>query len=207
MIRTLLILSASLFLSQAALAQAPGNPMAPSPAQMKQAKEMMALMQEALKPLTQADVDNFVKAVDTYLKWVQSDPQRRATFAALPAPQKQAKIKELLGDKAGTMNNLLVLVGRVKMAQEVSKPNGRAEMKAKLTQAKTQMAQVEAQLAKMPPAMQTQIKSQMASGLKMLESAANYPDASIAIYKKNEAKVKAAMDRLEAEEQQTKPTK
>jgi len=207
MMRTLLTVLATLLIASPGFAQGPGVPGAPTAAQMKQAADMMDLMKKALQPLTQADVDSFLKAVDTYLNWVGQDAQRRAMFAALPAPMKQAKIQEMLGDKAGDMGNLLVLVGRVKLAQEVSKPKGRAEMKAKLAQAKAQMAQAEAQLAQMPPQMQAQIKSQMASGLKMLEAAANYPDTSIALFKKNEAKVMAAMDRLEAEEKKNKPAK
>ena len=101
----------------------------------------------------------------------------------------------------------MVLVGRIKLAEQVSTPNGRAEMKAKLAEAKGQMAQAQAQLAQMPPAMQTQLKSQMANALKMLEAAANYPDSSIAIFKKNEAKVKAAMDRLQSVEKKAGASK
>ncbi len=207
MIRTLLTLLTALLVASPALAQAPGAPAGPTPAQMKQAKEMMALMQEALKPLTQADVDNFITAADTFVKWVSSDVKRMEMFSALPPPMKQAKINEILGDKAGKLGNLLVLVGRIKLAEQVSTPNGRAEMKAKLAEAKGQMAQAQAQLAQMPPAMQTQLKSQMANALKMLEAAANYPDSSIAIFKKNEAKVKAAMDRLQSVEKKAGASK
>ena len=192
--------TATLLIASPALAQAPGAPGAPptpTPAQMKQAKEMMDLIQQALVPLTQADVDNFLTATDTFVKWLSGDAKRQAMFSALPPPMKQAKINEILGGKTGKSGNLMVLMGRIKLAEQVAAPNGRAEMKAKLAEAKGQMAQAQAQLAQMPPAVQIQIKNQMASALKMLEAAANYPDSSIAIYKKNEAKVKAAMGRLE----------
>lgn len=199
MIRMFLTLVVALIVATAAHAQAPAmQPPAPTPAQMKQAQQMMALMQEAIKPLTTADVENFLSAVTAFEKWVKKDVKRLAMFRALSPPMRQAKIKELLGDKAGHMGNLLVLVGRVKIAEQVAQPGERAKMKQKLVEAKKQMALASERLAQMPPAMQQQLKAQMASGLKMLEAAANYPDSGIAVYKKNEARIKAGVARLEA---------
>jgi hypothetical protein len=165
---------------------------------MKQAQEMMALMQEALIPLTAADVENFLTAVAAFEKWVTQDVKRLEMFRALPPPMRQAKIKELLGNKAGHMGNLLVLVGRVKFAEQAAEPDARAKMQATLSEAKGRMAEANVQLAQMPPAVQQKIKGQMAAAFKMLEVAANYPDASIAIYQKNKGRLRAAIVRLEA---------
>jgi hypothetical protein len=201
MTRTLLPLLALLLAAATAHAQGPATQprlAPPSPAQMKQAQEMMALMQEALIPLTAADVENFLTAVAAFEKWVKKDVKRLEMFRALPPPMRQAKIKELLGNKAGHMGNLLVLVGRVKFAEQAAEPGARAKMQAKLSEAKGRMVEANAQLAQMPPAVQQKIKGQMASAFKMLEVAANYPDASIAIYQKNKGRLQAAIARLEA---------
>ena len=77
MIRMFLTLVVALVVATAAHAQAPAmQPPTPTPAQMKQAQQMMALMQEAIKPLTTADVENFLAAVTAFerAEWFPNPP-------------------------------------------------------------------------------------------------------------------------------------
>ena len=64
-------------------------------------------------------------------------------------------------------------------------------------ESQAQKAMMESKMKELPPQMQSQMKSQLTAALEMLESGANYPDEAIAVYKKNQAKLDAAIKRLE----------
>lgn len=195
---------ACLIIATTAVAQKPASPRAPSASQPKPSVDMMAWMEQASQPLTQDDVRKFLKAVDVYLQWVSQDAQRRAMFARMPPPMKQAKIIEILGEKAGPMEKLLFLEGRVLFAESASKPNVPAQMKNEVSKVKAKMAATEAQLATMPQQQQAKIREQMNARLKLMEAVANYPAASIAIFKQHEVKLMSAIQRLADEKKWAK---
>jgi len=185
-------------------AQTQTTPPTSTTTRIKAKANMVDWMAQASQPLTKTDVAGFFKAVDAYLEWLGQDAKRRAMFATLPPPIRQDKLHELLGDNVGPMGNLLVLEGRVLFAESASKPNARPQMQAELKRVEAKMATTERELAGMSPDQQAQFKAHMTARLELMKAVANYPDASIALFKKHETKLMSAVRRLANESTQSK---
>lgn len=202
MTRLAIAAALSLLFTMQAFAQTKATPPTSSTTRIKAKENMVTWMSQASQPLTQTDVTNFLQAVDTYLDWVRQDPTRRAMFASLPPPIRQDKLREILADKVGLMDNLLVLEGRVLFAESASKPNSRSKMKAELQRVEAKMATTVREMAEMSVEQQAQFKEHMNARLNLMKAVANYPDASIALFEKHKKALMSAVRRLANESTQ-----
>ena len=192
-----LIFSLTLLASSVAVAQVPSQSGGKNMVEMQVADEFMAIAMEASKPLTEADVKQFLKAVDDFVSWAESDVKNRAAFHAMSADARRAKMEEMVSAGQGHKNGMAILFGRIEFANKMSQPGERDKLKKQYAESQAQKAMMESKLKELPPQMQSQMKSQLTGALEMLESGANYPDEAIAVYKKNQAKLDAAIKRLE----------
>jgi protein subunit release factor A len=159
-----------------------------------------ALLESVKEPLTQADVDEYLSVVARYEKWVTEDVQGLQKYWALPPAVRQAKLEEVFGEWAATAERLKILQSKVEMAKQASDPKIRAEMKKQITESEAKMAEAEANLAKLPPAMQAEYRARIQGGfqgaLDLAGIIVNYPEESLAIFKASEAALDAGKKQL-----------
>ena len=156
-------------------------------------EERNELMSAAVEPLTQADIDQFVRAVENYEQWVRADSQRLKTFSTLNPVQKQARLRQTLGNQSGDLGHLLRLASKMAFARKATADNFRQETRDELRQAQTALSQI--------PDSQTpegRARAEEAKfSLKLLEKAVAYPQSSIERYVKHQTLIEATLLRLE----------
>ena len=196
MIRLFTVILTSITLLSPSFAQVPGDLNLPTQAQLGEINQMTTLMQEGMKPLTEDDVTQFLRAAAAYEKWVKEELPRLESTAGRIKGQ-EARMSEFM-KRSEDMNNLIVLMFRVGFAEKLSDPKVRAEMTEDYTEAKAKMEEAKVQLAQLPAETRKQLMGVIEQSMALVEPAVNYPDASIKLYKKHEKELSAAMKRLEA---------
>ena len=210
MLRTFIVCFTSLFISSIAFADGPHGEHdtkahvpkvdlrpPPGPGLSREA-EMRALAREAVKPLKPSHVDDFVKAVDQYTKWVIADPKRIAILKETPVMERQTKLNELMGEEVGLVKDLSQLVMRMVIATEISKPNSKAKLEDRLRQINAQLAAIDKGESGLPESQRALYRQKAVDGIEMMEAMLKYPDASVALYRKNEVRIIMAQKALQA---------
>ena len=180
--------------AQAQLPTPPPGRGAPTPAQIQQMNQMMALMEKAMGPITQKDVTKFLTLVRKYESWV-SQAKR---FEKLPEADRQKMIEESMKKAGIVFSDMIVLTAKLRLASQAADPKNRKKAKSDLEKAKQRQKEMAPMLSKAPAEVRTQMKSQMEKGIRMLAFLANYPASSIKVYKKNQKAVDGAILQLES---------
>ena len=166
-----------------------GGGMAQSPQQLNQQgmqmNQMMALMEKAMGPITQKDVNNFLKIARKYESWVSKNIEQAKQLALLPEAERQKKIEQSLKKSGIVFSEMIVLTAKLRLASQGADQKNRKKAKEDLVKAKQRQKEMAPMLAKAPAEIQTQMKTQMERGMRMLAFLANYPASSIKVYKKN----------------------
>ena len=192
MIRRQFIWSCLILMGWLQFATAPSVASEPAPFSEVEQREIMLA---ATEPLTQRDIDLFVAAVEAYEKWVRADEQRLAEFSKYSPPQKQMRVRELLGDKAGPMHDLLRHVAKIAFLREVSQPDFKASMEPRLKHMRQQIKDLEGRDLSSEP---KQVLEMLKVTISVYEKAFVYPQASLDLYHKNKGLIEEMSQRLEA---------
>ncbi|MEE2903822.1 MAG: hypothetical protein VYC39_15955 [Myxococcota bacterium] len=185
-------------LSSAQLPAPPAGRSAPTPAQIEQMNQMMALMEKAMGPITQKDVNKFLKIARKYESWVSKNIEQAKQLALLPEAERQKKIEQSLKKSGIVFSEMIVLTAKLRLASQGADQKNRKKAKEDLVKAKQRQKEMAPMLAKAPAEIQTQMKTQMERGMRMLAFLANYPASSIKVYKKNKKAIDGAIQQLEA---------
>ena len=184
--------------SHAQLPTPPAGRGAPTPAQIEQMNQMMALMEKAMGPITQKDVNKFLKIARNYESWVTKNIEEAKKLRLLPEAERQKKMEESLKKSGIIFSDMIVLTAKLRLASQAAEPKNRKKAKADLEKAKQRQKEMAPMLAKAPAEIQTQMKTQMERGMRMLAFLANYPASSIKVYKKNQKAIDGAIQQLES---------
>jgi|GEM_PF-3498942 len=185
-------------ISRAQLPTPPAGRGAPTPAQIEQMNQMMALMEKAMGPITQKDVNKFLKISRKYESWVSKNIEQAKRLGKLPEAERQKKIEESLKKSGIVFSEMIVLTAKLRLASQGADQKNRKKAKEDLVKAKQRQKEMAPMLAKAPAEIQSQMKTQMERGMRMLAFLANYPASSIRIYKKNQKAIDGAIQQLES---------
>ena len=195
------VLGIALALPIASHAQLPTPPAgrgAPTPAQIEQMNQMMALMEKAMGPITQKEVNKFLKIARNYESWVTKNIEEAKKLRLLPEAERQKKMEESLKKSGVIFSDMIVLTAKLRLASQAADPKNRKKAKGDLEKTKQRQKEMAPMLAKAPAEIQTQMKTQMERGMRMLAFLANYPASSIKVYKKNQKAIDGAIQQLES---------
>ena len=165
-------------------------------------EERNRIILASVEPLTQSDIDHFVEAVEAYETWLRADEKRRLQFVKLSPPQKQMKLRQLLGHQAGVMNDLMLYVSKMGAVMNAAVPNFKPQTQVRLEDMQRQLKSIVAEIEKQnagTEAYNTLVarKTQLDMAIKITEKALLIPQSSIDLFAQNSELIVATIKRLE----------
>ena len=168
------------------------NVQAQAPSDAEQ-KLMLTVMETVIgSPLTQKDIDVFVKTVNSSKEMKKSNLAEWERIDKLALIEKREAINKSAGLATG--EDYFVSSMRVQLTRQLKSDPTKEQVKAQQAQAKQQAAAMEAQLKSMPAEQQSALRAQLDLSLKMIDYLVAYPDASVELYKTNETKIEHMHD-------------
>ena len=171
----------------------------PTPQQQQETQKMMLekMAKVVVSPLTQQDVDTFLKVVEASKRLKLEDEKAWDEINKLPPKEKEKKIKEL--SNLPDTEDYIVSIMRIQIATQVNNPTELAQIKQQYETVKQQVAAAKAQLASLPEEQRKTMEEQMNLSLQMMEMMVNYPKAGLDVYSANKTKIDEGIKFLEEE--------
>ena len=151
------------------------------------------------QPLTQEEIDLFLKHAATVLQWAEENSKEWLAADESDNPLATIRTFDIWNQVDVTSSEFVSLVGKLMFAKEFS-DDPMNEMALK-----QEMAQMSAiyNSGQLTPEQETQVREVMAQMTGLLKVLQNGAEQNVVLYKKNKTDIDAALDRFEAIDSET----
>ena len=154
---------------------------------------MFEVMKAAItSPLTQNDVDVFVKTAAASKKMKTENKAEWERISALPFLEQKAAIQKASGLQPE--DDFFVSVMRVNFAHQLMNDPDKAQLKQQMEQSKAMAPQLDS----LPAEQQAIVRPQFEMQMKLFEFLMAYPDSGLKVYKANQSQLQEAIQYMEA---------